>query len=107
MKYLLTEHFKKQIRQLEKRFHNVKNDLQKSLAGLNVEDEVSIGKSIYKVRIKSSDLKTGKSGGFRSYIYLFRKNELLVPLCIYFKGDKENISSEELQYHFDESNREL
>ena len=107
MKYLITEHLKKQIRRLEKRFRNIKSDLYESLTDLKIENEVSIGKSIYKIRIKSSDLKTGKSGGFRSYIYLFRKNELLVPICIYFKGDQKNISSEELMYHFDESSREL
>ena len=77
------------------------------LEKLNPENEVSIGKSIYKVRIGSSDMKKGKSGGFRAYVYLYRRKELLVPLCIYAKTEQVLISENELQYHVDKMNEEF
>lgn len=59
------------------------------------------------MRIKSSDMNKGKSGGFRAYIYLYFKKDLLVPLCMYVKADQESITENELKYHFDKTLEEL
>ena len=103
----VTLHFFKQLKNLKKKFPNIKNDLISSLKIFNPEQEICIGRSIYKIRIKSSDMNKGKSGGFRSYIYLFKKKDFLVPLCIYAKNQKENITSNDLQYHLDKTLGEL
>jgi mRNA-degrading endonuclease RelE of RelBE toxin-antitoxin system len=103
MQILFTEHFKKQLKRLKKKYPKIKNDLLKKLGTLNINQEISIGRSIYKVRIASSDTNKGQSGGFRSYIYLYRKKKILIPLCIYAKSDSVGITENELKYHFDET----
>ena len=107
MKIFFTGHFRQQLKKLMKKFPHAADDLLDVLEKLNLENEVSIGKSIYKVRIGSTDMKKGKSGGFRAYIYLYRRKELLVPLCIYAKTEQVAISENELQYHVDKMNEEL
>ena len=103
MQIYFTDYFKKQLKKLKKKFSNVKDDLLEALDSINLQNEIHIGKGIYKVRIKSSDQDAGKSSGFRSYIYLYKKQNLLVPLCIYHKSKREGISDNELKYYFDQA----
>ncbi|OGJ52382.1 hypothetical protein A2335_03630 [Candidatus Peregrinibacteria bacterium RIFOXYB2_FULL_32_7] len=107
MQIFFSKNFKQQLKKLKKKFPNIKNDLLEKLSWLNFENEIYIGKSIYTIRIKSSDQNKGKSGGFRVYIYFYIRKNLLVPLCIYSKSDKENISENELQYYFDQTIEEM
>jgi hypothetical protein len=47
--------------------------------------------------VSSRDLKRGKSGGFR-VIYAWTAGQpILYPLFIYFKGEKEDITKEEIE----------
>lgn len=101
MKVLFAEHFKKQLKKLKKKYPHVKDDLLEIIKKLNPKNEISIGRSIYKIRIPSTDMRKGKSGGFRVYIYFYMKKDVLVPLCIYAKSDTEIITENELKYHFD------
>ena len=100
MNIFFTKHFKSQLKKLKKKYPHVKEDILAKFKDLDLKKEIHIGRDIFKVRIKSSDLKKGKSGGYRSYIYLYRKKDLLVPLCIYVKGQKESISENELEHCF-------
>ncbi len=101
------EHFKKQIKSLKKKYPQVKDDLLERIDAFDPDKEIAIGRSIYKIRIPSRDMQKGKSGGFRSYIYVYFKKEILVPLCIYPKSETENISENELKHHFDKAIQEL
>jgi len=101
MNIFFAEHFKKQLKRLKRKYPHMKGDLLAVLDNLNLENEIHIGRSIFKVRVGSSDMKKGKAGGFRLYIFLFKKKDLLVPLCIYAKSEMTAISENELQYHFD------
>lgn len=107
MTILFTEYFKKQIKKLKKKFPHVKEDLLNVLEKLRIENEISIGRSIYKIRIRSRDMKKGKSGSFRCYIYLYRQKELLIPLSIYTKSEKEMLTENELTYHFGKTIEEV
>lgn len=107
MKIFFSEHFKKQLKKLKKKFPQIINDLLNRIDSFNPENETSIGRSVYKIRISNSDMKKGKSGGFRSYIYLYIKNDLLVPLSIYPKTETESITETELKYHFDQTITEI
>lgn len=107
MRIFFSEHFKKQLKKLKKKYPHTKEDLLNSINSFNAKNEISIGKSIYKIRIPSKDMKKGKSGGFRSYIYLYLKKELLVPLCIYPKSETESITENELKHHFDQTIEEI
>ena len=101
MRYFLSKHFKKQLKKYLKKFPKLRGDFLKCLTNLNLENELHVGKGIYKVRVGSSDLKKGKSGSFRSYIYFYKRNRVLLPLCVYLKSDHESISDTELKFHFD------
>lgn len=101
MDFFLTDHFKRQVKFLAKKFPHVKDDLILALRTLDLDHEVSIGRSIYKIRIKSRDLKKGKSGGFRAYLYFYRLKSLIVPVCVYAKSYQSDLSDNELQHHFD------
>lgn len=107
MKPYFTDHFKRQLKRLLKKFPHLKKDLLKHLQKLNLDKEIHIGRSVYKVRIKSSDLNKGKSGGFRSYILVLRIKALLIPLCIYPKNEKETLTENELRYHLDQTSNEI
>ncbi|MEK7528223.1 MAG: type II toxin-antitoxin system RelE/ParE family toxin [Patescibacteria group bacterium] len=100
MTVFFSEHFKKQLKKLKKKYPHVTDDLLSIIETIDVHNEISIGRSIYKIRIPSSDMKKGKSGGFRSYVYVYFKKSLLLPLCIYPKSDVRNITENELNYHF-------
>lgn len=107
MKILFSEHFKKQLKKLKKKYPHVKDDLLDVIDFFDPKKEVSIGQSIYKIRIPSSDIKRGKSSGFRCYLYLYFKKDLLLPLCIYPKSETESITENELQYHFNQISQEI
>jgi hypothetical protein len=102
-----SDYFKGQLKTLMKKYPQIKEDLLDELDELKLENEITIGNNIYKIRIKSSDMKKGKSGGFRSYLYCYRKKDLLVPLCMYPKSERETLSDNELQWHLDRTMEEL
>jgi mRNA-degrading endonuclease RelE of RelBE toxin-antitoxin system len=107
MNVLFSEHFKRQLKKLKKKYPHVKDDLLNMIDSFNPKNEISIGQSIYKIRIPSSDMQKGKSGGFRSYLYMYIKKNLLLPLCIYPKSETESITESELKYHFDQAMGEI
>ena len=107
MKIIVTKHFFNQAKRLKKRFPDLKKDLIKSLKSFKPEKENHIGRSIYKIRIKSTNLQKGKSGGLRLYTYLYKTKKLLIPICIYSKSDKENLSLNELDHHFQKATQEI
>jgi len=99
MKILFTKYFITHYARLEKKLPNLKEDLLKALKAFDEKTAVSMGSSVYKIRIKSSDLNKGKSGGLRCYIYFFRQTESLVPFCIYLKSEDEDIPRDILKIH--------
>lgn len=107
MEILFSEHFKRQLKKMKKKYPQIKEDFLKLLDRFNSDNEISIGRSIFKVRIPSSDMKKGKSGSFRAYLYFYVKKDLLIPLCIYPKSETESITDNELQYHFDQTINEI
>lgn len=107
MKIFFSEHFKKQLKKLKKKYPHIKDDLLSVMGAFNPRNEIQIGRSIYKIRIPSTDMQKGKSGGFRSYVYLYVKKDLLLPLCIYPKSETETITDNGLKYHFDQTIKEI
>lgn len=65
-----TDVFKRQVRDLAKRYRRIKFDIQPVLdqlaSGDLVGDKIqNTGYIVFKVRIKNSDIQKGKSGGYR------------------------------------------
>jgi len=94
---VVSEHFKRQLKKLVKRDQNLKERVVSVLETFPNITNVSIGGRVFKVRLKRQ--KSGKSGGYRMYIFVLQTDTILTPLCIYRKSEKENLSSKELEAH--------
>jgi mRNA-degrading endonuclease RelE of RelBE toxin-antitoxin system len=55
-----------------------------------------VGYTVYKARVKNSDLQRGKSGGYR-IVYYLRTTTTLILLTIYAKTQQADVSTEELR----------
>lgn len=98
-KYLITTHFKKQLKLYLKKYRSLKNDLIDTLKKFKKNQTAPLGKNIYKIRLKSSDIKRDKSKSFRLIIFILEVKKLIIPIAIYFKGDQQNIEKKEINYH--------
>jgi hypothetical protein len=107
MKIAITGYFKKQLKTLKKRYPHIKEDLFNKLISFKTQDEVYIGNSVYKTRIKSKDIPKGKSKSLRAYIYLYKTRDSLAPICIYSKSNKSTLSEKEIEHHVRETLKEL
>jgi mRNA-degrading endonuclease RelE of RelBE toxin-antitoxin system len=108
----LTVTFQKSIKILKKKFRSVKDDLNSVIRTL--EKDPTIGdpipgwnQEIWKIRAASSDIKSGKSGGFR-LIYFWEAGEFKIfLLTAYFKGKKTEIAKKEIEDLLKKLNHEL
>lgn len=57
--------------------------------------------TVYKARLKSSDLEKGKSGGYR-VIYLVQTPEELALITIYIKSERVDLGKEQLRQLLDD-----
>jgi hypothetical protein len=53
-------------------------------------------KTVYKVRVKNSDIKKGQSSGYR-VVYYIQTPEAILLTNIYSKSDRANISNEDIE----------
>ncbi|MCK9186506.1 type II toxin-antitoxin system RelE/ParE family toxin [Candidatus Gracilibacteria bacterium] len=104
-KFIITNFFKKQLKHLSKKDVELKEHFKKVLINFRKEVAVSIGNSVYKIRIQG--LGKGKSGGYRLYIFLLEIKGILCPICIYPKNEKENLSLKELNDALERTKEEL
>lgn len=104
MKYdvIFASSFKRSLKRLEKRFRSVKKDVKIAIEVLlenpELGAEIQGGSGVRKLRVKNSDLKRGKSGGYR-LIYCIddEKQNKMCLLLLYAKSDQEDISEKELK----------
>lgn len=92
--------FKRDLKQLAKRYRRIKSDLNPVLeqlqSGETPGDRIQGTEHlVYKVRIRNTDAQKGKSGGYRM-IYYVQVAELIILITIYSKSDQADISSEEI-----------
>ncbi len=97
----LTHTFQKCLKILKKKYRHIKDDIIDMICRLESDATVGDpvpgwGREIWKIRAASTDMKKGKSGAFR-IIYFFKENDRKVYLLtVYFKGDKKDISPDEI-----------
>ena len=92
------ESFKKDAKQLAKKYAKLSIDLQKLNDTLSENPKAGIALSggLHKLRLQNSSSNSGKSGGFRViYYYIDEKNNIYL-MKIYSKTEIENISEEKL-----------
>jgi mRNA-degrading endonuclease RelE of RelBE toxin-antitoxin system len=97
----LTPNFRQQVRKLEKKYRQLRSDLQPILEQIQSGDIVGdrlqgVGTEVFKVRVRNSDAKRGKSGGYR-LIYWLRLPEYIVLLDIYSKSEQDDIEVETIK----------
>jgi mRNA-degrading endonuclease RelE of RelBE toxin-antitoxin system len=97
----LTSEFQAKFKALKKRYRNIQADIKPIFEdlenGLSLGDQFSgMDAVVVKVRVKNSDAKRGRSGGYR-LIYWVASPELIVMLDIYSKSDQENITANEIR----------
>jgi mRNA-degrading endonuclease RelE of RelBE toxin-antitoxin system len=95
------DEFKAQIRILKKRYRQIRSDIQPLIVQLkNGEtpgDQISgTGYTAYKVRAKNSDIRKGKSGGYR-VIYQVLTSTIVVLLYVYAKSDQDDVAAADIR----------
>lgn len=106
-KIILLPHFKRTLKPLSKKFRDLENSIIAELENFNPIYGTLIDYNIYKIRLTTKSLQRGKSGGFRIYTYVFEVKNVIVPITIYFKSEKENLTIQELKEHAKIINQEL
>ncbi len=101
LKIQFTDTFKRQVRDLAKRYRKIKLDIQPVLdqiqSGDLVGDQIqNTDYTVFKVRIKNTDIQKGKSSGYR-LIYYIKTSENILCVLIYSKSDEDNVTSLEIK----------
>lgn len=99
--FLILPHFKKQLKQLRKKYRHLKDDLIKTLENFDKSEHQSLGSDLYKIRMKSQDIPHGKDKSFRLILFVIGNQNYILPVVIYYKGDKNDISLKEINKHLE------
>jgi len=96
-----TPTFKRNLRTLAKKYRHIRSDVQPIIeqlqAGVMLGDQVpGVGYTIFKVRIRNSDIRKGKSSGYRMIYYLKTGNSIIL-ITIYSKLEQGDISSQRIR----------
>jgi mRNA-degrading endonuclease RelE of RelBE toxin-antitoxin system len=99
----LTPEYKQNLRDLSKRFRNIRSDIQPIIEQLQqgnvIGDRIAgIGEEyvVYKLRVRNSNIQKGKSAGYR-LIYLLESPTSILLLTIYSKSEREDIGVNEIR----------
>jgi len=96
-----TLEFKRNIRALSKKYRHIRSDIQAVIEQLKsgeiVGDQIPRVKyTVFKVRVKNSDIRKGKRSGYRFIYYLKTKSEVIL-ITIYSKLEQSDISTEQIR----------
>ncbi|MBW4517388.1 MAG: type II toxin-antitoxin system RelE/ParE family toxin [Timaviella obliquedivisa GSE-PSE-MK23-08B] len=97
----LTPRFQRDLRDLAKRYRRVRSDLQPLIeqlqAGELPGDRISgVTYTVFKVRLKNSNVQKGKSGGYR-VIYYIKADDRIILATIYSKSDFADVAAEVIE----------
>ncbi len=93
-----TSEFKRNIRQLSKKYRHIKSDVQPVINELESGETPGnriqrLKYRVFKIRIRNTDIQKGKSSGYRMIYYLKRKTKVIL-VTIYSKTEQGDISME-------------
>ena len=98
-KPLILPHFIKQIKPFAKKHPAFKKDLIKILNNFAEKQHVRLGRNLFKIRMKSSDINRGKNKSFRLIVLVIELEGLLVPITIFAKNSRGNLSLKKIYMH--------
>ena len=101
MSIVYSDAFKRQLKRLSRRYRRIRSDIQPIIeqleAGETPGDQIQgRGYTVYKVRVRNSAAKRGKSGGYRIIYYLETEIDILL-VTIYSKTDQSDIAADEIR----------
>ncbi len=96
-----TAEFKRNLRALSKKYRTIRSDVEPVIdqiqAGNFVGDQVPrTGYTIFKVRVRNSDIRKGKSAGYRLIYYLKTTTDVIL-ITIYSKSDQSDVSTTQIR----------
>ena len=96
-----TQEFKRNLRALAKKYRHIRSDVSAVIdqlqAGEVMGDQVPRTRyTIFKVRVRNSDIQKGKRSGYR-LIYHLKTPENIILVTIYSKLDQSDISAEQIR----------
>ena len=98
IKILFSDEFKDRLRILAKRYRSIRTDIQPLIDDLQIGKFIGdkipgIGYTVFKVRLKNSDIQKGKSSGYRVK-YLGKINYILASKIVqhFFNVSEEALS---------------
>lgn len=97
----ISDRFANEVRQLGKRYRRIRLDIQPIInqleSGELPGDQIpGMNYTLFKVRVKNSDVQKGKSGGYRIIYYLKTEAQILL-VTLYSKSDKSDITADEVR----------
>ncbi len=100
IKLRYSDAFKRQTKQLSRHYRRIKNDIQPIFEQLESGEILGnkiqgVGYPLYKIFVKNSDAKRGKSGSYRIIYYLVSGEEITL-ITIYSKSDQSDIETTEI-----------
>lgn len=98
-KIIVLSYFKRQLKPLVKKHRDLKDAVINTLHTFHPDHHDHLGDDVYKVRLSAKSLHRGKSNAFRLILLVVDVDDLLVPVTIYFKGDRETVSQKEMNDH--------
>ena len=98
---VFSDEFKTRLRTLIKRYRSIRTDLKplldELLSGNFIGDQIpGTGYTVFKVRLKNSDIQKGKSGGYR-VIYQLSSDTYILLVIIYSKSDQDDIPANQIR----------
>ncbi len=94
------DEFKRNLRTLSKKYRHIRSDVQPIVEQLQAGELPGnripgINDIVFKVRVKNSDIKKGKSAGYRLIYYVLMPTAIFL-MSIYAKSEQVDISVEQI-----------
>ncbi|MEG3937387.1 type II toxin-antitoxin system RelE/ParE family toxin [Microcoleus sp. S36b_A3] len=94
------DEFKRNLRILSKKYRHIRSDVQPIVEQLQAGELPGnripgINDIVFKVRVKNSDIKKGKSAGYRLIYYVLMPTAIFL-MSIYAKSEQVDISVEQI-----------
>jgi len=107
-----TPEFKRNLRALAKKYRHIRSDVQPVIDQLRASEVIGdkvprTRYTIFKVRVRNSDIQKGKRSGYR-LIYHLKTPTNIILVTIYSKLDQSDVSPEQIRrilIEFDERSR--
>jgi mRNA-degrading endonuclease RelE of RelBE toxin-antitoxin system len=96
-----TDRFENEVRRFAKRYRRIRFDIQPMIDQLEIGelpgDQIpNMDYTVFKVRVRNSDVQKGKSGGYRVIYYLKTETQILL-VTMYSKSDRSDIATTEIR----------